>query len=498
MISLLMVANLFLCAASVGSAESAKYPIYVDGARIASAGYNHEGSILVPFRSLLSTFGFAVQYDAQKKTINATTDGRTIRMTNGSKQAYVNGKAMTMPVAPIALQGTTYIPLRFVSETMDYRVDFEATAQTIRIERPSRSAHVPNDETPTERIATLSSASVVTVIAGDREGNGIVVGERLVLTTHSLVESRLSGKIVLADGSERVIEGVAAFAPASNLVLLRVSEGTALPNDLQIGDPSTMRIGASVVAISRTGDYYAEKGIVDSLSSRKDIDYIGYQITTKPVEGGALFNANGQLVGIIAPAKELGITSPYTAISIAEAAELLESVAGKAPEAISMSPLDSIAAKKQTAQGEMMTNQEAAAFTLWFLERGVRSIPISLSNAFSGLAIGRWTAEHQDNGGILIRCQMPPNAYLNYVTNFSQIKPHVERWAKQYLGQNHMNNFPNHDLSFVIELNEEIPKLPDTLSPEVTATGLEPGKPAPPHSLIEVTFTNGIEISVRP
>ncbi|MFD0714199.1 stalk domain-containing protein [Paenibacillus sp. GCM10027626] len=60
-----------------------------------------------------------------------------ILLTLGSKSAQVGGQPYTLDAAPIALNGTTYLPLRFVTEAMGAQVDWEQAHKRVTVLRGS-------------------------------------------------------------------------------------------------------------------------------------------------------------------------------------------------------------------------------------------------------------------------------------------------------------------------------------------------------------------------
>ncbi|UVI29910.1 stalk domain-containing protein [Paenibacillus spongiae] len=62
---------------------------------------------------------------------------QSILLTIGSKSAKVGGKSYTLEAAPIALEGTTYLPLRFVTEAMGAQVDWDQKLQRVTVLRGS-------------------------------------------------------------------------------------------------------------------------------------------------------------------------------------------------------------------------------------------------------------------------------------------------------------------------------------------------------------------------
>jgi len=69
--------------------------------------------------------GFLIGWDSKTQVITGTKNDLKINLKLGSKIATVNGKQKTLLVAPVQINGYTYIPLRFVGEASGKSVNSE-------------------------------------------------------------------------------------------------------------------------------------------------------------------------------------------------------------------------------------------------------------------------------------------------------------------------------------------------------------------------------------
>ncbi len=91
------------------------------------------GRVLVPLRGVFERLGAFVQWDPQSNTVTAVRGDTQVVLVIGSRQATVNGRAVLLDVPALIVGGRTLVPLRFVSEAMGARVDWDAATRSVFI-----------------------------------------------------------------------------------------------------------------------------------------------------------------------------------------------------------------------------------------------------------------------------------------------------------------------------------------------------------------------------
>ncbi len=102
-----------------------------------------EGRILVPLRGVFERLGAKVIFDAETHTVTATREKLTILLRLGSREARVGDRIVTLDVPPLALRGRTFVPLRFISEALGSRVDWDEQTRTVLIYSVAPRPSVP-------------------------------------------------------------------------------------------------------------------------------------------------------------------------------------------------------------------------------------------------------------------------------------------------------------------------------------------------------------------
>ncbi len=136
-------------------------PINLDGSRT-----------LVPLREVFENLGATVHFDSATNVVTVKDGSNTVVLTVGSTQATVNGEKVTMDVAPkfVSLNNTSpkkvMIPLRFVSESLGYDVNYEASTRTIYVsnkESDTSNNNSNNSNNNTNSTVTLTEKNSTTI-----------------------------------------------------------------------------------------------------------------------------------------------------------------------------------------------------------------------------------------------------------------------------------------------------------------------------------------------
>jgi len=101
------------------------------------SAYMKNGTTLVPMKPIFEALGATVSYDSATKKVTATKGSKKIVIGVGNKTAYVdaNGTTSTINLSHPAevYQGTTMVPLRFVSQALGAEVTFDEAKLTVYI-----------------------------------------------------------------------------------------------------------------------------------------------------------------------------------------------------------------------------------------------------------------------------------------------------------------------------------------------------------------------------
>ena len=107
--------------------------VFVDGQKLDVSTTVESGTTLVPLRAIFQALDATVDWDASTQTVTANKAQTTVKLQIGSPTAYKNGQPVTLQVPGKIIQGNTMVPLRFVSESLGAKVDWDGSTQTITI-----------------------------------------------------------------------------------------------------------------------------------------------------------------------------------------------------------------------------------------------------------------------------------------------------------------------------------------------------------------------------
>lgn len=114
--------------------------IKIDGVNQQMKGMILDGSTMVPLRAIFEKLGAKVEYNDSSKLVLATKGDIVIAYILGDSFAYANNRLISLKKTPIVKEGTTYVPLRFVTEAFGANVLWDGSTNTAIIRSPQNSS----------------------------------------------------------------------------------------------------------------------------------------------------------------------------------------------------------------------------------------------------------------------------------------------------------------------------------------------------------------------
>lgn len=214
------------------------------------------GNVLVPLRGVFEKLGATVAYDGGSKSILAVRGATTVQLRLGESQAQVNGASRSLAVPAQAVNGTTLVPLRFVSEALGAAVKWQAASRTVIINTTGEG------ETASAGNAANGSGNN-TQPAGNTPAAG--AGAEVTAFTHDGART-LRGGDVLTATLRGTPGGTASFSvpgiAAAKTVQMRetsagVYEGTfTVPSGLTVNGASllgSLKVGTQAAPVIQAG-----------------------------------------------------------------------------------------------------------------------------------------------------------------------------------------------------------------------------------------------------
>ncbi len=91
------------------------------------------GNTLVPVKAIFESMGATVEWDNATRTVIGKTDDKTIKIAIDNKTATVNGSAVELAVPATIINGSTYVPARFVAENLGADVQWDNNTKSILV-----------------------------------------------------------------------------------------------------------------------------------------------------------------------------------------------------------------------------------------------------------------------------------------------------------------------------------------------------------------------------
>lgn len=97
------------------------------------------GRTFIPARYIAESLGAKVSWNHIKRTVTITFDDINISLTIDNKTAQVNGETVQLDTAPLICNNRTYVPLRFVAEQLGADVEYIDSEQKIIIRKERKA-----------------------------------------------------------------------------------------------------------------------------------------------------------------------------------------------------------------------------------------------------------------------------------------------------------------------------------------------------------------------
>ena len=89
--------------------------------------------VLVPMRGIFEALGATVAWEEATETVSGQKDGTTVVLKIGDTSAQVNGQPITLDVPARLINDRTMVPIRFISESLGAKVEWDDAAQTVLV-----------------------------------------------------------------------------------------------------------------------------------------------------------------------------------------------------------------------------------------------------------------------------------------------------------------------------------------------------------------------------
>ncbi|MBQ8540710.1 MAG: carbohydrate-binding domain-containing protein [Clostridia bacterium] len=237
------------------------------------------GSTMVPMRAIFEALGMSVEWNNEEKSVTATKEGKVIKLVIGKKTLQVNGEEVELNVAPFIENGSTMVPVRAVSESVDAKVEWKGDKYTVEI---TTAEYEENKDKWKDNTGVIDVGNMTVSGSGvNVDGNVVYITEggdfslkgendnvMIHVDTKYKVKLRLEG-VKMSNPSNPVI-----FFENTNKSFITISKGTE--NYITDGEEYTALAKAAIfsnddIEIKGEGTLYVTSKAHHALASDDDI-----------------------------------------------------------------------------------------------------------------------------------------------------------------------------------------------------------------------------------
>ncbi|AZH31482.1 stalk domain-containing protein [Paenibacillus sp. M-152] len=161
LLSTLVLSSAF---ANLAGAQSGDIKVIINGVtqQYTQSPIVSQNTTLVPLRGVFESLGAQVEWDSKAKKVTASKNDDTLTLNIGSKLAYKNSKPVQLDAATQIQKGQVLVPLRFVSQSLGAKVNWDQTTRTVTISNQGSGS-----ATDTNSLSSKPLAAPVTKVTYD-------------------------------------------------------------------------------------------------------------------------------------------------------------------------------------------------------------------------------------------------------------------------------------------------------------------------------------------
>lgn len=150
LLSIILVLGIMMSMCTFVTAETDKVTVTLDGTEVtfpdAQPFVDVRDRTLVPIRFVSEAMGAKVDWENDTRTVVIQKDEDNIRYTIGQPIAYLNGEMLTFDSYGILKESRTFVPLRFIAEMLSCDVDWKDDAKTVVIKSAGEAVKFPEPQ----------------------------------------------------------------------------------------------------------------------------------------------------------------------------------------------------------------------------------------------------------------------------------------------------------------------------------------------------------------
>jgi hypothetical protein len=195
-------------------------PVMLNGRIVQFSGQGpvmSKDRVMVPLRGVLERMGATVDWNPATRTVFANRNSTSVKLEIGDRMALVNGNGVNMDVPAEIMDGSTMVPLRFVSENLGInvrwnekrqRVELATDDYLVRNERPVREDNSRAQQLPPPAFIPAGSVIQATLVE-DLDSDSNHKGDRITaqIEDGALGLPKGSKLVGTLDGVERKRDG---------------------------------------------------------------------------------------------------------------------------------------------------------------------------------------------------------------------------------------------------------------------------------------------------